>query len=107
MVRPSPEFSPRDLVPGDIIVRDPQQKLHATLKGFNLLVLGKAREAMSASQYVGPVLRVKVFNFTEQLTYDQEFDEYEIIEDRVYRDGKLIWDYDNRLWPETYEPRET
>lgn len=96
IMRPTPTFTLHDLIPGDIVEKDSEKRFHGTYPGFKALVIGQPVLAKynkyTLEEYEIPVMFIETRE-KGTLVYDED----SLIEDRVIRDGEVIWDYMERL----------
>jgi hypothetical protein len=97
VTRPHPEFSLKDLLPGDIYVSEDIKRMWSVSPGKNHLVISTPElEIPDPSRFLFVSWSVKALNLKTQMKEVLIGGDGELMDGKVYRNGEVIWDYDDR-----------
>jgi hypothetical protein len=85
----------KDLLPGDIFVSEDIQRMYSVSLGKNHLVTSLPEREEPESRY-SPIWCVKALNLKTHTKEHLIGSEDELMDGKVYRNGEIIWDYDDR-----------
>lgn len=94
--RPFPEFSVKDLLPGDIFVSEDIKRMWSVSPGKNHLVISTPEQEIPELSRFFVSWSVKALNLKTQMKEVLIGGDDELMDGKVYRNGEIIWDYDDR-----------